>query len=53
MHDLTGCNEESCDRNNEKERQILYECKTIKTEHLFRCDQGDAVDDIRLQNKEL
>ena len=50
MHDLLGCNEESCDRNNKKECQILDDCKTIKTEHLFRCDQGDALDDMRLQN---
>jgi KRAB domain-containing zinc finger protein len=50
MHDLTGCNKKSCDRNNKKECQILDECKTIKTEHLFRCDQGDALDDMRLQN---
>jgi hypothetical protein len=32
MHDLIGCNKESCDRNNKKENQILDECKTIKTE---------------------
>jgi KRAB domain-containing zinc finger protein len=52
MHDLTGCNKESCDRNNKKECQILDDCKTIKTEHLFRCDQGDVLDDMRLQNKD-
>jgi hypothetical protein len=44
-------NKESCDRNNGKECQILDECKTIKTKHLlvklFRCDQGDALGDIR------
>jgi hypothetical protein len=50
MHDLIGCNTESCDRNNKKECQILDECKTMKTEHLFKCDQGDAMDDMRLQN---
>jgi hypothetical protein len=49
MHDLIGCNKESCDRNNKKENQILDECKTIKTEDLFRCDQGDPFDDMRLQ----
>jgi KRAB domain-containing zinc finger protein len=52
MHELIGCNEESCDRNNKEELQILDECKTINTEHLFRCDQGDALDDMRLQNGE-
>ena len=52
MHDLIGCNEESCDRNNKKECQILDDCKTIKTEHLFRCDQGDAFDDMRLQKED-
>jgi hypothetical protein len=52
MHDLIGCNKESCNRNNKKENQILDECKTIKTEHLFRCDQGDVLDDMRLQNKD-
>jgi NADH:ubiquinone oxidoreductase subunit 3 (subunit A) len=35
---------------------ILDECKTIKTKHLlvklFRCDQGDALGDIRLKNRE-
>jgi hypothetical protein len=40
---------ESSDRHNKKEHQILDECKTIKTEHLFRCDQGDALEDMRLQ----
>ena len=38
MHDLIGCNKESCNKNNKKENQILDECKTIKTEHLLRCD---------------
>jgi hypothetical protein len=52
MHDSIGCNNESCDRNNKKECQILDECKTMKTEHLFKCDQGDAMDDMRLQNGE-
>jgi hypothetical protein len=51
-YELIGCNEESCDRNNKEELQILDECKTINTEHLFRCDQGDALDDMRLQNGE-
>jgi hypothetical protein len=50
MHDLIGCNKESCDRNNKKECQILDECKTRKTEHLLKCDQGHAMDDMRLQN---
>ena len=56
IHDIIGCNKESCDRNNGKECQILDECKTIKTKHLlvklFRCDQGDALGDIRLKNRE-
>ena len=50
MHDLIGCIKESCNRNSKQENQILDECKTIKTEHLFRSDQGDAMDDMRLQN---
>jgi uncharacterized Zn-finger protein len=52
MHDLIGCIKESCNRNSKQENQILDECKTIKTEHLFRCDQGDVLDDMRLQNKD-
>jgi uncharacterized Zn-finger protein len=48
MNDLKDCKKQSHDTNSSTEHQILDQCKTERTEKIFKCGEGYTLDKRRL-----